>query len=365
MKVLNIPTNGVRREGINSMQLRWTREMDKTGLQLDIAAVHNNAQDVIDDYKSLGCRVFELPDRQEEIFAYCKELNKLLRKEKYDAIHVHGSSGMLGIELALAKFAGIPVRIVHSRNTMCDHRSLDKLLRPVMYACMTKGLACSSAAGEWLFGNRPFEVMHNGLNTELFKFDARKRQEARKALGLDSSLVVGFAGNIKEQKNPLFLVDIIAELVKRDLNIKLLVVGDGAMMKQMQDKVDDLALSDNVIFVGRSNEVPKYMAAMDAFLFPSLYEGFGNVALEAQLSGLPVFVSNTVPADCKITDQVVFLPITDGAELWAESILRVGAIDDATRLARYDVVCQRMKEEHFDVHENASRLRTLYVGGKK
>lgn len=365
MKVLNIPTNGVRREGINSMQLRWTREMDKTELQLDIAAVHNNAQDVIDDYKSLGCRVFELPDRQKKVFAYCAALNRLLRKEKYDAIHVHGSSGMLGIELALAKLAGIPVRIAHSRNTMCDHRALDKLLRPVMYACMTKGLACSSAAGEWLFGNRPFEVMHNGLNTELFRFDVEKRQETRKELGIDDSLVVGFAGNIKEQKNPLFLVDIIAELAKRDSGIKLLVVGDGAMMKQTQDKVSDLKLSNNVIFVGRSNEVPKYMAAMDAFLFPSLYEGFGNVVLEAQLSGLPVFVSNTVPMDCKITDQVVFLPITDGSGLWAESILETGAVDDAARLERYTSVCQRMKEEHFDVHENASRLRALYVGGSE
>ena len=365
MKVLNIPTNGVRREGINSMQLRWTREMDKTGLRLDIAAVHNNAQDVIEDYKSLGCRVFELPDRQKKIFAYCRELNRLLRKENYDAIHVHGSSGMLGIEVALAKLAGIPVRIVHSRNTMCDHRTLDKILRPIMYAGMTKGLACSSAAGEWLFGNRPFEVMHNGLNTELFRFDADKRQEVRKALGIDNSLVVGFAGNIKEQKNPLFLVDIISELAKRDSSIKLLLVGDGSMMKHMQDKVNQLKLMDNVIFVGRSSEVPKYMAAMDAFLFPSLYEGFGNVALEAQLCGLPVFVSNTVPTDCKITDQVVFLPITDGAELWAESVLRIGAIDDTTRLRRYDTVCQRMKEEHFDVHENASRLRTLYMGGKE
>ncbi len=363
MKVLIIPTNGVRREGINSMQLRWNREMDKDGLQLDIAAVHNNAQDVIEDYKSLGCRVFELPDRQKKLIAYCSELFKLMKKEKYDAVHVHGSSGLLGIEVFLARMAGVPIRVVHSRNTMCDHGFMDKLLRPVMYSCMTKGLACSEAAGKWLFGSRAFEVIHNGLNTEEFQFNEEVRRAARAELGIGDELVVGFAGNIKPQKNPLFLVDILSELVKRDPSAKLVVVGDGVMMNKMTDKVNESALSQNVIFVGRSNKVSKYMAAMDAFLFPSLYEGFGNVAIEAQLSGLPVFVSDTVPSDCRITKQVVFLPIDKGATIWADNIIKTGKTDNSVRLKRYDDVCRRMKDEHFDVKENAARLRTLYMGG--
>lgn len=363
VKVLNIPTNGVRREGINSMQLRWTRAMNKNDLQLDIAAVRDNAEDVIEDYKKLGCNVFVLPHRKKKILSYCFKLYKLLKKEKYDVIHVHGSSGFLGVELLIAKIAGVPVRIAHSRNTTCDNKFIDKLFRPILYACMTKGLACSKAAGEWLFGNRPFEVIHNGINTESFRLNEIKRSEVRKKLGIENSLTIGFVGNIKQQKNPLFLVDIISELAQKDLAAKLLIVGDGTMMKPMKDKITELSLNKDVIFIGRSNDVPQYMSAMDAFVFPSLYEGFGNVALEAQLSGLQVYVSETVPEDCKLSDHIAFLPINNGPKVWVDNILKNGKVENDVRLERYDEVCINMKKNHFDIYENAKRLRELYIDG--
>lgn len=362
IKVLNIPTNGIRREGINSMQLRWTRMIDKSDLQMDVAAVHNNAQDVIDEYKSLGCRVFELPDRQRNPFQYVVALYLLMKKEKYNAVHVHGSSGLIGIELLVAKITGTLVRIAHSRNTMCDHSKGDILFRPIMNFCMTHALACSKAAGEWLFSNKKFEVIHNGIDASAYKFDDETRNRIRAEFKLGSSLVVGFVGNIKKQKNPFFLIEIFADLHKKIPNTILMVVGDGVLKEAIERRTDELGIRDYVKFIGRSDRVPDLMKAMDCLLFPSLYEGFGNVVLEAQISGLPVLVSNQVPEDCQLSSLVSFLPIDQGTSIWSEKILKIEIPSNQSRKDSYDHICVRMKEEHFDLNENVKRFRELYVG---
>lgn len=363
VKVLNIPTNGIRREGINSMLLRWVNLIDKTKINIDIAAVHNNATDVIEDYQKLGCRVMVLPDRQHHPIKYYISLFKLLKKEQYNAIHVHGSSGILGIELYISRLAGIKIRIAHSRNTTCDHLKSDILFRQLLYKNMTKALACSFAAGEWLFGNYSFEVMHNGIDASKFKFRSKIRQEIRKELRVDGNLVLGFVGNIKEQKNPLFLIDCIYELHKVDKSAVLLVVGDGDLKEKMESRAQKFNIEKNIFFVGRSKCVADLMSAMDILLFPSLFEGLGNVVLEAQISGLPVLVSDKVPRDCGLTELVKFLPIDKGVNPWINSIKEAESILlKVDREKVYSYVCSKMKEEHFDVLENASRLEEIYCG---
>ncbi|MDO4982696.1 MAG: glycosyltransferase [Eubacteriales bacterium] len=362
MRVLIIPTNGVRREGINSMALKWISKMNRTDMRIDIAAVHNNADDVIADYEKLGCRVFVLPDRKKKTAEYYSSLFKLIKREKYDAVHVNGSSGIMGLDLFAAKLAGVKVRIAHSRNTLCMNPKADRLLRPLLYYSMNRALACSEGAGKWLFGDRDFEIIHNGIETEKYRPNAEKRRMIREKLGVGSGLVAGFVGNVNEQKNPIFLIDVFECLYRKLPESYLLMVGDGVLFDRCKSHAQNLGISDRVIFVGRSDRVADYMQAMDILLFPSLNEGFGTVALEAQAAGMYVYASENVPTDCDLTGRVRFLPIDKGVQPWCDAIMsdmaEFGSRDN------YEEFCRAVSAGHFDLSESASRLRDIYFGVK-
>ena len=103
IKVLNILTGGIRREGITSTELELLKNMNVSNFQMDYVAIHNNDENVLEDFRKLGCNIIYLPDRKDNTKKYYKELYKLMKKEKYDIMHVHGSSTFMAIELFLRK----------------------------------------------------------------------------------------------------------------------------------------------------------------------------------------------------------------------------------------------------------------------
>jgi glycosyltransferase involved in cell wall biosynthesis len=116
-----------------------------------------------------------------------------------------------------------------------------------------------------------------------------------------------------------------------------------------------LGLGDSVIFAGPVRDVPDRMRAADALVLPSLYEGFPNVLVEAQLSGLPALVSDRVTRDCDMTGLVTYLPLDEA--VWAEAMAKAAPIDRAaaSRSARGAIA-----ERGFDIHVAAAALRRRY-----
>lgn len=132
-RVLNIPSGGLRREGITSTQLVYAQYLQNTTVRMDMVATHNNDNEVIDEFRSFGCTVFELPDRRQHLMKYCFALFKTIKTNRYDVVHVHGSSSTIAIELFIARIAGVKKRIAHSRNTKCNHIVFDRLTRFLLY----------------------------------------------------------------------------------------------------------------------------------------------------------------------------------------------------------------------------------------
>ncbi|MFM9159608.1 MAG: glycosyltransferase, partial [Dolichospermum sp.] len=99
-------------------------------------------------------------------------------------------------------------------------------------------------------------------------------------------------------KNHTFILDIAAAVVKREPKMCLLLVGEGSLRSQIEQKASQLGLTNHIIFAGVRADIPRLMrGAMDIFLFPSLFEGLGNVRLEAQCAGLPAVISDVLPEE--------------------------------------------------------------------
>lgn len=366
-RVLIIPTGGLRREGITSSILTMVRHMPLDGLELSVAAVYNNEPDVLDEFRSLGCEVVETPDRRGQTRHYSRYIFSLMRSRRYDVVHVHGSSSVMALELRLAQLAGVRTRIVHSRNTRTDNPNRDRLLRPLFRGSWTKALACGRDAGKWLFEEAPFEVIHNGIETERFAFDSEIRKTMRTHLGIGSSLAVGFVGNINYVKNQRFLLQVFHEIVTRNVDSRLFIIGDGPDRASIETISSEASFGGRVTITGRVSNVPDILQAMDIMVLPSLFEGLPNVVLEWQASGLPCLVSDAVTRECAVTDLVEYLPLNAGATAWADALLKASG-DSLSRAPTRSKIsadaCVSLQSAGFDAKAMACRIRSLYLGGE-
>ena len=360
INVFMVPTGGLRREGITTSLLEITKRIDKKAFSITIAAVHNNAADVIEEFRSYGCNVIKFPDRKnrKSFFKYCLAVRQELNKG-YDIIHVHGSSAIISIELFIAKCCGVKVRIAHSRNTRCDNTIIDILLRPFLYKTYTYALACGTEAGEWLFPNREFEIIHNGKDLRKFCFSSKMREKLRNELNLKGKVVYGHVGNINVQKNHTFLIDVFSVIKQNQDNAILYLMGDGALMNEIRAKVHSLGLDNDVVFTGRVNDVHQRLMAMDVMIFPSLFEGLPNVVLEWQAEGLPCLIADTITKECALTDIVHFMSLNDSLYKWSNMAISLSNSSVNREIVSQNAIIS-LTNEGYEINECSHKLEDLY-----
>ncbi len=369
MKVLEAFGEPIMSGGQEAFVFQVLKNMNTDNLSIDCLTAYNW---VNNEYRHLvekqGGAVYELklPFHPGKSRMNIKEpFRAFLRNHAYDAVHIHsGSISVLAIMASVADKAGVKKVIVHSHSTG-EHDSLKhKLLRLAASFSMRQHVdiycACSQAAAEWKFA-QPYAgkaiIIKNGIDTERFRFNPVIRDEYRKKLGIsDRSLVLGHVGRFSHEKNQRFIVELFQEFQKRLPESKLLLVGDGEdrpMIEQMVHNKNDL--SGKVILTGSVSNVPDYLQAMDVFILPSLYEGFAIVALEAQATGLPVIVSDTVPRDVKLTDNASFLSVKEKPyEQWINEILR---LQNRQRTSCTEQIIQA----GYDISNTAEIVRNIYV----
>ncbi len=357
MRVLIINTVRFRLNGITSVIMNYYRNMDKMGMQIDFVVLNEISAEYRMELEENGSKIFCIPRKSNPI-RYQAELYKIMKKNRYDIMHVHGNSALMILDILPALRAEIPVRIVHSHNTTCSHMRLHKMLYPIFNKSCTHRFACGQDAGKWLYKDQPFIELKNGIDLNKYQFDESVRDEYRKRINAGDRYVIGHVGNFIEQKNHTFLIDWYAELVNKNKNYLLLLISDGVLMKTMKEKVHQLGIEDNVLFLGKTTEVHNYLQAMDVFVLPSLHEGLPVVLVEAQASGLPCIVADTISKEADITRSLMFLPITD-AEDWVGAVEMI-EMTGYCRRQRCKEWCLLLEKAGYDVKKNANRMKELY-----
>ena len=182
------------------------------------------------------------------------------------------------------------------------------------------------------------------------------RAKVRKDLGIENKLVIGNVGRLCYQKNQEYLLEVFAKLQSQRSASVLLLIGEGELKAELQQKTEQLGVADKVIFYGVTDKVQELLWAMDEFAFPSRFEGLGIVVVEAQAAGLPVICSDNVPDEAVVTDLVQKVKLSSGVDSWTESILNCQANSD--RLAANEQV----QKSGFAVADVAKRIERVYLG---
>lgn len=367
IRLLRIAFNDLGHGGIQTQLMTVTKELgDK--INSDIIVWSNKEAFFDDEFRKYG-RIIYCPHyegrkkirlKMDYFIRYLKikhDVYKVIREYgPYDAVHCHKFFECAPC-LAAAKKAGVPVRIAHSHNTEKPttrkniayymKRILNNYYRKLIRKYATHMIGCSQAAADYLFGKGYGYPVYNSIDLSKFSLEKYNKDP-------HSEIRLIHVGKFCEQKNQLFLLDVFAEIRKMNPNVSLTMIGHGGKYyEQTIKKIAKLNLEDCTQILPHDTDVASTLADSDYFVFPSTFEGFGNVLLEAQAMGLKCFVSTEVTqeADCGL---LTYIPLSKGAQEWAKEIL--------SYYEKNGVVKRPQDLTNFSPQRTASNMLKLYRG---
>lgn len=314
--------------GAETFLMKIYRNIDRSKFQMDFCVSDSEPGIYDTEILSLGGKIFyTIPKTKAPIKSFFS-LKKIVEDNNYKYVMRISQHSLSGLELLAAKLGGAKKLIFRSSNTnTCGgklNQILHKLTLPLTIFIPNLKIAPSSEAAKFMFGEskKNIFIFPNALDTVKFLFDVEKRKKLRKELNLENKLVIGHIGRFNRQKNHKFLIEIFKEIKKIKKEAVLLLIGDGELKENIKNLIENYSLSDSILFLGIRRDIPELLSVMDGFLFPSFYEGMPNTVIEAQTSGLPCLISDTITREAKvINDLVEFKKLEESSLSWAKVMI--------------------------------------------
>ena len=367
IKVLTI-LSGLDGGGVENILLNYYQNMDREKIHIDFIVHSQHIGKIENKFEELGSKIYRVTPKTVSLRKNIIEMYKIMKNNKYDIVHSRMNvKGMT--HLIIAWFCRIKVRMIHNHMAYVPKQGKMKYLTPpakvICKLFATHWLACSDAAAIDMFGKKAYEqgkviVINNAIDVEKYEYNQFIRSDVRKEFNIDDEFVIGVVGRFHEQKNHKFMIEIFKKILNKNKNVKLMLVGGGELEKDIHQMIDDNNLNDFVIFTGIRTDVSRLLQGMDIFVLPTLYEGFGNVFIEAQASGLKTIASlEGVPKSTKITDLIEYISLNEPPETWADIILKY-----KNGYKRYSQK-EKIRKAGFDVKNQVTFLENLYIDSCK
>lgn len=348
--------------GLENMLMNYYRFIDNSSFQLDF--VVNKTSEESNNIKELrdkGANIIYIgTPGQLGAKRYVTDLKKIiLENGPYTAVHsnneYHG-----GLVCLAAKISGVKNRICHSHTTSVNLKRnlyLMPVYKLIIKLFSTVNLACSTKAGDFLFFNN-YEVIPNAIDIESYhNVNENSVKVLRQALGInDECKVIGHIGRFSEEKNHVFLIDLLTEYLKISSNVMLILVGDGNLKKDIEIYARQKGVFDKIKFEGFRSNINEYLHVFDFLLLPSLYEGMPVTIIEGQACGVTCLVSKTVTKEVDLGMNLVkFLEINNCRD-WIEQLENDSSIKPSK-----ESVIRKFKESNFEIRTVSKRLMSIYT----
>ncbi|WEG11520.1 glycosyltransferase family 1 protein [Pullulanibacillus sp. KACC 23026] len=361
LRVLQVVVN-MNRGGAETLLMNLYRHIDRSKIQFDFLICNPGVYDK--EIKELGGHIFRIPYvTKVGPVNYQKELRAFFNQHAhYLIVHSHLDK-MSGLVLKEAYNAGIPIRIAHSHNTSSEGNWLVKGYKWLVGRFIPKFashyFACSQEASNWLFKvhSTQTSIIKNGINLKTFQFsDAiKKEMKMKQQLGDSNPFVIGHIGRFNKQKNHHYLIDIFNEVVKHHSHSLLVLVGEGSLKLQIENKVHELGLENQVIFMGVREDVHKVLHLFDVLIYPSFHEGLPLTLIEAQAVGVPCLVSERITREVDLGLGLMnYKSLNEAPSMWALKSLTLKRLSNSNETLK-------IKKAGYDIQDSANWLENYYV----
>lgn len=355
--------------GVTKSVLELWKYIDREKFHFDFVTMSDKL-DFADELEKEGCKIYYLSAyAEDDLTLFTREVREIF-SNGYDVVQLQTAWWRGFVVEEIAKEMNIPKVIIYGNNTdvhIRENQSREEA-RKLHFKCRevlseniaTDFAACSEESAKWLYGDRipkeKIKIIPYGVALEQYRYDADVRKRYRAELGIGNEYVIGHVGRFAYQKNHEFLIEVFREIAREDSHVRLLLVGIGELEDKIKARVREYGLEDKVIYTGKREDVDGLMQAMDIFAFPSRFEGFGIVLIEAQAAGLKCLTSKNIPEKARITDNIEFLELDK--KVWTDSILKYK--DGYVREDTYSI----MERDGWGMKTYAEAFEKIYESGK-
>lgn len=375
MKVLHVLSSLNIGSGIANFIMCYYREIISEDVRFDFLAFSPVEKSFEKEVENFGGKVYYIEKPTLYYKTYERKIKQFFKEHKgeWEIVHIHEILVQKFIAKYCKKLGGVKRIAIHSHAAqfVLPEYSVSKLknklvimFKSIRNRFLLSGFknncdyyfACSEEAGNALYGNKilnseRFYIIKNAIDFNKYSFDKIIRDKYREEFNLHGKKVIIQIGRFCEQKNQAFLLDVLQKLCEKDNSYILMLVGDGPIRKELENKISKLGLTNNVVFTGNRTDVQNLLQCADLSVLPSTVEGLGIVLIEAQASGLPCLASSGVPREAKVTPYISFINLN--VELWVATILQ-------TELKRYSVK-EFFDKSRYNITESSKQLKDIYT----
>ena len=369
IKVLHLTslleTGGIQKWLLNMLQL-----LPRDEIAMDVLCNGAEEGELAEEFRNLGATVYHCPLRLTHV-GYVRQLSRILREGGYDLVHNHLAS-TAGPGVWVARQLNIPV-ISTFHSTKFGPQTWTRQigirqLRAIYLKCSIKYALKHS---RFVTGTSR-AIVHNlvpnsdecercrvlNLGVDLDRWQAAATP-AESTIPEKKGPTVLHVGRFVEAKNHSGLLRIFEHVRQQLPSAQLWLVGDGRLKPEIERLIKQRHLEDCVTCLGNRTDVPELMHRADVLLFPSLNEGFGMVAIEANAAGLPVVASKIPGIDEAVIDGFtgVLHGVRDERRL-AKSVVRF--LTDENFAWGFRQRGRKWVQENFTLQRSALRVHRLY-----
>lgn len=294
------------------------------------------------------------------------QLKKLFDKIQPDIIQANGSDTFKYAVLGL--LGNRKPKLVYRNISIMSHWVKDRLLIKSFYKLLAKRVDCFVSVGDLassdlqgllgLPSNQSIVIKRGIIAESVDKTKARSVLEEKYLIQSNDFLLIQL-GSLSKEKNIEFSLELIHKVNARNIDVKLLIVGDGPEKESLQIKARGLKIDRAVIFTGNVKNPQNYLAGADLLLLTSQIEGVPGVVMEAAFHKTPAIGVNVGGvAEVIINEKTGILINTHSIYSFEEHVLSL--INDRNKLLEYGKNAHRLAKENHDIELNSRKFERLY-----
>jgi len=321
------------------------------------------------EIEALGVPVTVFPEAEWGSGKVFLELARKFKQSDVKILHTHKYKDTI-LAAPAAKLCGIPyvVRTVHGlREPFEGLRAFkmslyESIERTVHRWCVNSIIGVSSQIERRYRAEGAVSrvvCIRNGIDLEKKPIQA-DRWLTRKELGIDvETCLIGTVGRLTPVKGLSYLIQSLSILLRQRANVRLLIVGDGMIRKDLEAQAHNLGIGENVVFLGHREDTLELMQALDIFVLPSLSEGIPMALLEAMAASRAVVASRVggIPEIVEDGVEGILVEPMDVTRL-AESCMKL--IDFPENAMKMGEQARKRVVQDFSASAMADRVEGLY-----
>lgn len=351
--------------GIETMIVGFTRYLQGSEFNTS-AAVFEGGGCLEKPLRDNGIAVHNLDKKSGIDIGLIFRLRRLIKANNIQVVHTNNFATWLYTSLATTGMRG--VRTVHTEHSTVRGHKKRRYLAERLLVSLTDGVVTVSQKVKdnmvELCGVSPerVEVITNGIDTDLFQPDESTRLEVREALGYGKEIVAfGTVGRVVPVKDHVSYVKAFAKVVNENPNARLILVGNGDSMQEVESEVEKLNIQSFVQLLGERHDIPDLLKAMDVYVVSSLSEGMSISMLEAMSTRLPIIATNVGGNPELVTDRDngLLVPVSD-VEAMAKAMSMLAS--NGTLRREYAISSRERVDKDFSNRSMMERYQSLYKG---